>query len=144
MWENLQVFGQFCPFNFLLGRFDQKVGPNFYVKQRSHKSWGWEEARSSGKGWMGKWSISMRISLRLIHLSILKYLVLSKLRKPKIWSRFADLINCASLRQHIFRHIFSQSEPFDVVFFSYFPHKKLLWLDIFYQIFLSLKILDTA
>ena len=61
MWENLQVFGQFCPFNFLLGRFDQKVGPNFYVKQRPHKSWGRENWQSAfgpwGPVWRARWPV---------------------------------------------------------------------------------------
>ena len=131
LWrKNFSFRANFALSTFCWGDLNKKLGPTFCFasSQQKVKSWaGGRMARSSGKGWMAKWSISMQISLRLIHLSILKYLVLSKLRIPKIWSRFADLINCASLRQYISRHIFSQSEPFDVVlFFILFPLKFLL------------------
>ena len=111
---------------------NKKWGQNFYVLgfwniKRGHNlkhktqncSWGGggKDGVQQWKGWMGRWSISMKYFPRLIPLSILKYFVLSKRRIPKIWSRCADLINCATLRQHIFRHIFSKSDPINVFFF---------------------------
>ena len=130
LWRKKSSFrANFALSTFCWADLNKKLGPTFCwaSSQQKVKSWaGGRMARSSGKGWMAKWSISMQISLRLIHLSILKYLVLSKLRIPKIWSRFADLINCASLRQYISRHIFSQSEPFDVVFFFILSPLKFL------------------
>ena len=124
------VFGPILPFQLFVGPISTKSWAQLFVEPAVNKKLkvggGGRMARSSGKGWMAKWSISMQISLRLIHLSIFKYLVLSKLRIPKIWSRFADLINCASLRQYISRHIFSQSEPFDVVLFFIFSFLKVI------------------
>ena len=124
------VFGPILPFQLFVGPISTKSWAQLFVEPAVNKKLkvggGERMARSSWKGWMGKWSISMQISLRLIHLSIFKYLVLSKLRIPKIWSRYADLINCASLRQHISRHIFSQSEPFDVVLFFIFSLLKVI------------------
>ena len=55
--KNLQVFGQFCPFNFLLGRSQQKAGPNFLLSQQSTKKLkvgGRKDGAQQWKGFNGK------------------------------------------------------------------------------------------
>ena len=115
---------------YVLGFWNIKRGHNLFQRrgetQNTKLSWGGggKDGVQQWKGWMGRWSISMKYFPRLIPLSILKYFVLSKRRIPKIWSRCADLINCATLRQHIFRHIFSKSDPINVFFFFMFSSLK--------------------